>query len=64
MMAEELNVDRNTVSYISTTLMGMKEGSVVPQILSGDQKQWQLESILISHVQWLKENIFLYSYHG
>jgi len=29
-MAEKLNVDRNTVTKTSTTLMGMKEGSVLP----------------------------------
>jgi hypothetical protein len=58
MMAEELNVDKNTVTKTSNTLMGMREGSVVPQILPSDQKQWQLESILISQVQWLKGKNF------
>jgi hypothetical protein len=39
MMAEEINVNRKTVTKTSTKVMGMREGSVLPQILSGDQKQ-------------------------
>jgi hypothetical protein len=45
MMAEELNLDRETVWKILTEYLGMRQVSakMVPQILSDDQKQWQLD---------------------
>jgi hypothetical protein len=45
MMAEELNLDRETVRKILTEDLGMRKVSakMVPQILSDDQKQWQLD---------------------
>jgi hypothetical protein len=45
MMAEELNVDRKTVGKTSTKVTEMSKvpEKMVPQILTGDQKQQQLD---------------------
>jgi hypothetical protein len=45
MMAEKLNLDRETVRKILTEDLGMRKVSaeMVPQILSDDQKQHQLD---------------------
>jgi hypothetical protein len=45
MMAEELNLDRESVRKVLTEDLGMWKISakMVPQILSEDQKQWQID---------------------
>jgi hypothetical protein len=45
MMAEELNLDRETVRKILTEDLGMRKvsGKMVPQIFSDDQKQRRLD---------------------
>jgi hypothetical protein len=44
-MAEELNLDRETVRKILTEDVGMRKvlTKMVPRILSDDQKQWRLD---------------------
>jgi mRNA-degrading endonuclease RelE of RelBE toxin-antitoxin system len=60
MMAEELNLDRETVRKILTEDLGMRNISakMVPRVLSDNQKQRQLDYVLISLVSWPKETTF------
>jgi histone-lysine N-methyltransferase SETMAR len=61
MMAEELNLDRETVKKILTEDLGMRKVSarMVPQILSDDQKQRQLDICSDLSRQLTKGNNFL-----
>jgi histone-lysine N-methyltransferase SETMAR len=66
MMAEELYLDRETVKKILTEDLGMRKVSakMVPQILSGDQKQRWLDVCSDISYQLAEGNNFLNSYHG
>jgi hypothetical protein len=65
-MAEELNLDRETVTKILAEDLGMRKVSakMVPRILSDDQKQWRLDVCSDLSHQLVKENNFLESCHG
>jgi hypothetical protein len=66
MMAEELNLDRETVKKILTGDLGMRKVSakMVPQIMSDDQKQQRLVVCSDLSHQLAEGNNFLDSYHG
>jgi hypothetical protein len=61
MMAEELNLDRETVRKILTEYLKMRKVSakMVPRILSDDQKQQQIDVYSDSSHQLAEGNNFL-----